>query len=424
MEGEALMAAGPVAGAWARAAAGALLVAAAPAQGGDKIPKWRIDPYTKNDKQLMDALGYVSYGPFEFGSIAGKPVTTADIDKFLSYDQILWVETRHFRIGTSLRDYTVPFEPETKAKIRGELTRLVEKLPSGRVNPKALRLDPWLRLHLIAMRMEDLYADVQSWLGVKDADFPQKRGEVIAGKGTYMGYGPFMGQDNKYLIFLPEKGTTYLDYLKRYIGRTGRFGQRWNFKEVGSLFYGIGGDMEDGRLKHDTAMHSHLCFNIAHNLIDGFRFYSYDLPVWIKEGIGHWFQRQVSEKWNDFDQNEGNLADMKTLWRWQPETRQLLTNGKGAPLSEVMKWRDYGEIKFDDHVLIWSRIDFMMSMGKERFSKFMFLVKGRVEPGTWLPDMKDLVGATRDALQEAYQLSPLSFDEKWKEWVIKTYAAQ
>jgi hypothetical protein len=54
----------------------------------------------------------------------------------------------------------------------------------------------------------------------------------------------------------------------------------------------------------------------------------------------------------------------------------------------------------------------------------MFLVKGRVEPGTWLPDMKDLVGATRDALQEAYELSPLSFDEKWKEWVIKTYAAQ
>jgi hypothetical protein len=90
------------------AATAALTVAlfaagAADAQDKPKVPKWRIDPYTKNDPKLMTALGYVSYGPFEFG-----PVSSEEVDKFLSYDQFLWVETAHFRIGSSLQNWVVP----------------------------------------------------------------------------------------------------------------------------------------------------------------------------------------------------------------------------------------------------------------------------------------------------------------------------
>ena len=262
-----------------------------------------------------------------------------------------------------------------------------------------------------------------SALGVTDADFPPDPKKVIRGGGRYMGQGPYLGQENKYLVLVTEKSATYLDFLKTYIGRTAAFGQRWNFKEAGSLFYGIGSDMEEGRLRHDTALHANLVFNVSHNLIDGFRHYSYDLPVWIKESLGHWFERQISPKWNSFDQNEGGIADMKTIWRWEPYTRQCL-GGKFTPLSDMMTWRDYNQIKFDDHVLGWSRMDFIMSMGKEKFSQFIFEVKGRVHPETWLPDTDDLVGATREALQKVYGLSPLTFDVQWKEWVMKNYASQ
>ena len=92
------------------------------------------------------------------------------IDDFLQYVQILWIETPHFRIGINLPAYTVPMDPVIRAKIRDELTRLAEKLP--RVNPKARRLDPWLRAHLVAHRLEKLYAETQSLFGVKDEDFP------------------------------------------------------------------------------------------------------------------------------------------------------------------------------------------------------------------------------------------------------------
>jgi hypothetical protein len=397
---------------------------AAQATKPEKLPRWRIDPYTRNDPQAMKELGYVSYGPFEFGCKGDQLVTTAEIDKHLSYDNILWVETAHFRIGSSLKEWVVPLEPEVRKKIRAELARLAPKMPPGRLEAKKGVLDSWLRLHMIAMRMEDLYAEISDWLCVKPEEFPKSRKEVIAGKGRFMGYGPYLGQDNKYLVLVTEKGATYNDYLKTYIGRSGGFGQRWNFKAANSLFFGTGADTEGPRLKDDTGLHCSLVFNVTHNLIDGFRFYSYDLPVWIKEGLAHWFERRVSTQHGDsFDQNEGNLADKKVIEKWDVYMRGMVANDKGSSLSTMMTWRDYGEIQFNDHVVCWSRIDFLLSMGKEKFSKFMFEIKGRVTPD-WMPDHKDLVGAVRDALQKVYGLSPISFDEQWKAWVLKTYPTQ
>ncbi|MCC7061691.1 MAG: hypothetical protein IT456_02735, partial [Planctomycetes bacterium] len=41
--------------------------AAPSAAAQDKLPKWRIDPFTKNKPDAMTKAGYVSYGPFPFG---------------------------------------------------------------------------------------------------------------------------------------------------------------------------------------------------------------------------------------------------------------------------------------------------------------------------------------------------------------------
>ena len=50
-------------------------------------------------------------------------------------------------------------------------------------------------------------------------------------------------------------------------------------------------------------------------------------------------------------------------------------------------------------------------------------MKGRVD-AQWVPDQSDLVGASRDALQQAYGISVLQFDEKWAEWAKEKYPAQ
>ncbi|MBL8754863.1 MAG: hypothetical protein JNK15_16275 [Planctomycetes bacterium] len=400
------------------------LTALCPAQQKDKLPKWRIDSrYTKNDPAAMAKLGYVSYGPFRFGNVADKPVDTVKVDDALPYLQILWVETAHFRLGQALPEWEVPLDPETRAKLRSELAELAKVLPG--VDPKTRRLDPWLRLHLNAMRLEKLYSETMALFGVTDADFPPDPDKVVVDpKKRYMGYGPFLGMKDKYLVFVTEKEGPYQQYLKTFIGRDSRMPQRWHFKESSSLFFGCACESEKFPLKHDTALHCTLAFNVSQNLLDGFRYYTYDLPVWIKEGFGHWNSRRISGDWSSFDQNEGSTADMKVIEKWNVYCRGLLANdGKFAPFHEAAGWRDFGDIKFNDHVAVWSRIDWLMSMGPEKWQKFLFAVKGRVD-AQWFPDQNDLVGAVRTALQQAYGVTTLDFDTKWAAWVKANYPSQ
>ncbi len=396
--------------------------ATAQADKGDKLPKWRIDPYTKNDPAAMAKAGYESYGPFEFGNIAEKPVQSTNIDASLEYIQILWAETKHFRIGLNLPAWPVPMDPETRGKIRKELEELQKVLPS--VNAKPRTLDPWLRLHLTAMRLEKLYAETSQLFGVTDADFPQDPTKVVAQPGArYMGYGPFFGMKSKFLVFVTEKAGPYQGYMKTYIGRDTQMPQRWHFKDSSALIIGLCLESDRFPLKHDTALHCALAFNVSHNLLDGFRYYSYDLPVWIREGFGHWNSRRISPHWPSFDQNEGSVADMKLIDRWEPYCRSLIAANKVSPFPEAAAWRDFGNIKFDDHVAVWSRIDWLIAQGPEKWQKFLFGVKGRVD-AQWQPDQADLVGATRESLQAAYGVSFLDFDRKWGEWVKATYPAQ
>jgi hypothetical protein len=191
------------------------------------------------------------------------------------------------------------------------------------------------------------------------------------------------------------------------------------------LLFSMATEDNDFPRKHDTALHCSLVFNVGQNLLDGFRFYGYDLPVWIREGWGHWLGRRVDKKWNDFDQTEGGVADIKNTWKWEQYCRALVaTPDKFAPFAEAYQWRDFGDIKFNDHIAVWSRVDWMLSQGPEKWRKFLFAVKGRVDPKTWFPDQTDLIGAMRDAIQDAYGVSVLNFDEKWIEWVKATYPLQ
>ncbi len=401
--------------------------------GKEKTPKWRIDPYTKNEPEAITKAGYTGYGPFAFGNLADKPVTSKQIDDSLEFVQILWIETPHFRIGTNLPEWPIPEDPATKKKIRTELEELQKKLP--KVNPKTRTLDPWLRAHLTAQRMEKLYAETQKLFGVTDADFPADPAKVQRLPGArYMGYGPYLGMKDKYLVLALEKAASFEHYMRNYLGSPRKAAQRWHFKETGSILITLPLESTEFPLKHDTALHCALAFNVSINLLDGFRHYGYDLPVWIREGFGHWNCRRVDIKWPNFDQNEGAMADIKLVDKWDVLCRSLIQNNKVANFATASAWRDYGDIKFNDHVACWSRVDWMLAQDtgsapatgtgpSTKWQKFLFAIKGRVDD-KWAPDQTDLVGALRDAMKDAYGVSPLNVDAKWAEWVKATYPAQ
>ncbi len=396
------------------------IAAALPAQ---KLEKWQKDPFTKNDKKKMAAAGYLNYGPFRFGNLAADPVSSADIQKSLPFTDIIWIETAHFRIGTQLPSWKVPTAAPIRKKIRAELTELKKRLPS--IKPKTRTLTPWLRAHLTAYRLELLHAETQELFGVTDEQFPAGPNHVIPGKDkVYMGYGPHMGMRDKFLVLVIEKSGAYRQYMEKYLGRPTYHPQRWHFVESSSLLYTCATESNEFPLKHDTALHCALAFNVSQNLLDGFRYYSYNLPVWIREGFSHWNSRRVSGDWPSFDQNEGSVADMKSISKWKPYAKSLIGKTKKyASFPEAAKWRDFGDITFNDHVMIFSRMDFLISMGPEKWQTFLFTVKGRVDEN-WNIDQKDLVGATREALKKAYNLTFLNFDDKWRAWVKKTYPSR
>ena len=209
-------------------AAGAMILSPGEAQKPKnrrfKPDYWKEDPYTKNDDAAMKKAGYVSFGPFTWC----EDHDTNDIKKSFPALEMLFVETAHFKIGSSLPAYTLPKgKRKLEWKILGEeLTRLKKILPN--VDPKLRTLDPWLRLHVFAMRMEEIYADFSRRLNVTDADFPKIASKPVADLNfkrrpydpedrsrEFMGQGPYLGMRGKFLVLLMRKGGN----LNRYAAR-------------------------------------------------------------------------------------------------------------------------------------------------------------------------------------------------------------
>lgn len=397
------------------------LFAAAPLAAQDKLPRWRIDPVTKNHPRAMERLGYVSFGPFPFGERNGRAAMSAQIEELLPNSRFLWVETAHFRIGAELDRWHVRGERDQLRRLREELEELKKVSKSKAFNPRARSLEPWIRLHLMARRLEAHYAELQDWLGVTDEDFPPPGHRRLLGE-EYMGEGPFLGEKNKFLILITQQGTTLNNFLEATAGRSTDGGQHLNFRNIDALFYGasVQSASHGARLSNDFTLHAHLVFAVTKSMLDGYRHYNFDIPIWISEGVSHWFERRTSRYDNTFTRAEGDDVIVDKRWDWQKVTKDLIARGGFTPFSEVFTWRSHGQMGFVDHVLTWSRWDFLMSLGKERFAEFMGRLKGRTDAEGNVLD-GDLVGYTRELMREVYGLNPLSLDDRWLEWVRENY---
>ncbi len=390
-----------------------------PLKRSDFKQKWRFDRYTKNDPEALARAGYVAYYPFPFGEHGGKPTTTKDIELNVAGVKLLWVETAHFRIGSALRPFPIPASDRTlRKKLEVELTKLKKKIPS--VNPKTRKLDRWLRLHLFAQRCEETYEDFSKRLQVTEASFPKTRATLM--KGKYMGEGPYLGQQGKYLVIMFDKSSDYVRFLATFIGRTEPIAQRWNFKTVGSQIFATAADLDNGELRKDTRMHCHIVWNVVHNLINGYRFYAYDLPVWFNEGMAHWYSRRVSEKYAlDFDQNESAHAKLINDSKWRPRARRWLAGKKFRSVSGLLTLRDFGQLTKYDHIQAWSLCDMLMSEGDEKWRVYMNVIKGYIDPKSHRAAAREVLNLQRKGLKKAYGLSPLKLGEKWKVYVRKEY---
>jgi len=396
-------------GAVAGLLAGWLLLAAPAAQqpgkDDDEVGKLAAkDPYTAADPEAMRTAGVVSYAPFPWAD--GH--RTADVDKLLGEQRILWLETEHFRIGSTLRSIAWPDANEPRKALQEELRNLRKRLKKAPEKPK--RIDPWLRAHLYARRCEETYARCLALLGVTAADFPAEK--------------PFLGLPDKFLLLLFEKKSDMVRYMDRFCGRKDDTSLRWYHDKSQQVLLCVAVEGFDGI--DEIGLHGHVLHGVWHALLSGHGGYPFEMPAWLADGVAHWHARVVPGEFLNVRvrddeavaEDKRNEWDVKVRRRVQHETLMI-------PFATMAAWASEEELGYHQTLQTWSRIDYLMRRDPTLVGKVLRELKAGLSGPT------DFAAGSAAARERAAKLlldqlgvDAPTFDRQWREWVLKTYPRQ
>src|SRR5688572_6880547 len=135
---------------WIGALVAIAVVIGGAAQKGDKAQS--KCPYCHEDPALMKAAGVLTHGPIPIGDKGSE-----ELERTLPATRWLYLETAHLRWASALGDSGI--DQKDRERVEAELDRLRAALPDVPAKPK--KLDPFLRLHLQAMKGEEFYARFQ-----------------------------------------------------------------------------------------------------------------------------------------------------------------------------------------------------------------------------------------------------------------------
>jgi hypothetical protein len=374
---------------------------------------WETDPYTGGDAESAKSAGYVSVGRH---MVWGDDHGTREITTMLGAVPVIWLETPHFRVGSTLPEYDVKLEE--KDKLRAELKRLRLRLP--KVKERSKSLDRWLRLHLYAQRLEETYTELSDFLGVSDADFPAE-GAERAEDAPYMGSGPFLGRRGKYLVLLFEKQSGLGRYAERCgSAQGGDSPLQHAFHKNGSLLFATTSEFFKDRFGNDTALHCHVTWNVVQVLLNGFKDYYHAPPRWVSDGIGYWYMRRVHEEYPSFSLLKEPSSQVADENDWARKVRARVKVDVYPPSGELMRWKRDEPLEFANHTMMWSRVDFLMQEHPAKFARFLHRLKDPIPLDGRTPTMED-VFARQDEAMAAELFAQAEFDEAWSAWVLKTY---
>jgi hypothetical protein len=371
----------------------------------DVVKAGTKDPYTDGEPKLMADAGIVAYAPFPWAD--GQ--RTTDVDRVLGERRILWLETAHFRIGCNLASAPMPVPQDQRKYLLDELKRLKKKLP--RIDDKPKRLDPWLRLHLYAQRAEELYAEFQQLCSVTDADF---------GAGTEPGKGKYLGLPDKYLLLLFQKKSDLARYLDRFCGVQGERSYRYYHKRSNQMLAAIAAEGLEGA--DEFGLLSHTIYSLANNLVISYQGYWYELPIWFTEGLSHWYSRRVPTEFVNVVAKDDEALNEEQQHEWAPKVRRRAAFSRGwLTFAQLDGLAQHADCSYQAHIMAWSRVDYLMSVDHAKVGRMLVGLKslpmatdGTVAPGAVQAQEARL-------LAELFGLDGAAFDQRWRDFVLKTY---
>jgi len=365
-----------------------------------------VDPYTEKDPKAMAALGIVAYGPFPLAD----DKSTADADRVVGEKRVLLAETAHFRIGCNLPTQVLPVDQEKRHAVIEELAQLHKKLAKLPEKPK--KLDPWLRLHLYAERAEGCYAAFQKLLGVTDADF---------GDCTEQGKGRYLGLPDKFLLMVFQKKSDLARYLDRFCNVKSEQPYRYFHGKSSQMLAAL--CVEGETPFDDPAMHRYMIYLLMENFMSGYRGFFYPLPMWLEEGIAHWYSRKIDSDFVVANIKDDESVDQEKQNEWPRKVRRRAQfEATCIPYATMAGWQKWEDMGFHAHAQSWSRVDFLMSRGPEKVGQMLKALKSLPAPlGGASVDKATIDALAAKELQERFGLDGPAFDQQWREWVLKTY---
>jgi hypothetical protein len=356
-------------------------------------PPPAVDPYTRGEAARLEQLGYRSFGPFPFGR---EP--TDLVQARMGEVPVLWVETEHFRLGSALEEYE-PELPQEVSELRAELAALRERLDS--IPARAKTLDPWLRLHLFARRLEALHADVVARLGVAAGPPPAD------GTRPSRAQALTLGMRDKFTVLLTQKKSLLARFTREYLGTEQSENCIHAFHQQGTLFFGISDESVD---MTDSDLHFAVLYGVTQNLLTAIGGFRRLPPPWWLHGLALWFARAAEPRVLLYSRPPGETLPPEELEDWEPLVRGRVEHAATLAWTDMLAREMWRGQAFGDNVVLWSRIDYLLraTSHARELVPILHAASGSV------PD-----GAT--ALQRIAGCDLETLDRRWAEWVRKNY---
>lgn len=260
-----------------------------------------------------------------------------------------------------------------------------------------VRYSTYKLMHLYLKRMEEFREVFKNTMEVTDADLPDicelymwrdGRDQALAAP-KFTG----MGSSGSGVKLMGSKSVYSMHYQKRYI-------------------------------KDDENLHRHMIHNVTHLLssqLSPAQWIGKFGGGWLDAGLAHYFEFLHDEKCNTYCYQEvATQMDFKG-GKWLVPIRKIVAAGRKIPSFASLCTKNTDGLEAREHAIVFSYVHFLLDGDWTSSKATVKDGSGRGKALTRVLRMLKRKKSTREALRDVYGWTGLSLEEKWKEWVLRTY---
>ncbi len=180
--------------------------------------------------------------------------------------------------------------------------------------------------------------------------------------------------------------------------------------------------MQKRYITNDASLHRHMVHNITHLLTSQMSPANWIGKLkagWLDAGLAHYFEFKLDKKCTTYCYQEVATNRNFKGGKWLVPIRRMVAAGTRLPAFAAVATKNTDQLMPKEHALSFSYVHFLLEGDFENDK-----VKEAGGRGKALCQVVRAFKAkkpVRKALGGAYGWNALSFEEKWKEWVLRTY---